>query len=57
MQFFKGGGFGYIRLPMGACDLSSKGDFSYNDVPAGQTDTSLSKFSVSPDESYIIPFL
>ena len=46
----------YLRLSMGASDLSSA-VFSYDDLPAGQTDTMLSHFSLAADTSYLIPLL
>jgi len=46
----------YLRLSMGASDLSSA-VFSYNDLPAGQTDTALARFSLAADTSYLIPLL
>ncbi len=42
----------YLRLSIGASDLD--GDvFSYDDLPAGQTDVSLSKFSLERDKDLI----
>ena len=42
----------YLRLSIGASDLD--GDvFSYDDLPDGQTDTSLSKFSLAKDKALI----
>ena len=38
----------YLRISIGASDLDAS-VFSYDDVPAGQTDTSLSQFSLAPD--------
>ena len=32
-------------------------DYSYDDLPAGQTDPDLKKFSIAHDEAYIIPVL
>jgi glucosylceramidase len=45
-----------VRLPMGASDIS-RSDYSYDDMPAGQTDPTLANFSVSHDTAYIIPVL
>lgn len=42
----------YLRLSMGASDLDGK-VFSYDDLPEGQTDVSLSKFSLAKDEALI----
>lgn len=41
---------------MGASDLDDR-VFSYDDLPAGQTDLSLSKFSLANDQTYLIPVL
>lgn len=46
----------YVRLGMGATDLSTK-VFTYNDVPVGQTDPALSKFSLAQDTVDVIPVL
>lgn len=57
-DLFSGSGaqFNFLRLPMGASDLSLS-NYSYDAMPAGQTDPSLANFSVSHDTSYIIPLL
>lgn len=49
-------GISYIRLSIGASDLDAQ-VFSYDDLPAGETDTSMSKFSIAPDKSILIPAL
>jgi len=51
-----GAGFSFLRLPMGASDLSLS-NYSYDDMPAGQTDPTLANFSVAHDTAYIIPVL
>ena len=51
-----GAGFGFLRLPMGASDLSLS-NYSYDDMPPGQTDPALTHFSVAHDTAYIIPVL
>ncbi|WP_333852923.1 glycoside hydrolase family 30 protein [Epilithonimonas sp.] len=45
-------GVSYIRLSIGASDLNSS-VFSYDDMPAGQTDMSLANFSLSKDQALI----
>jgi len=52
----KGIGISYVRISMGACDFRLK-EYTYDDVPAGQDDLKLEKFSIAPDEEYIIPML
>lgn len=42
----------YLRLSIGASDLNAD-VFSYNDLPAGQTDLGLSRFSLSKDQPLI----
>jgi glucosylceramidase len=42
----------YLRLSIGASDLDGE-VFSYDDLPEGQTDASLSKFSLSKDKALI----
>ncbi|MBB4805327.1 glucosylceramidase [Chryseobacterium defluvii] len=42
----------YLRLSVGASDLDGE-VFSYDDLPAGQTDPSLSKFSLARDKDLI----
>src|SRR5277367_6703566 len=50
-------GISFLRQPMGASDFSSIGNYSYDDMPAGQTDPNLTSFSIAHDTSYIIPLL
>ena len=46
----------YLRLSIGASDLNAIA-FTYDDMPAGQTDLSLTNFSLSPDLLNLIPLL
>jgi glucosylceramidase len=50
----KGNGIGisYLRISIGASDLNSE-VFTYDDMPAGQTDVKLSKFSLAKDADVI----
>jgi glucosylceramidase len=51
-------GLNFLRIPMGASDFSAKGvPYTYDDVPAGQTDPTLANFSIAHDLAYIIPAL
>ncbi len=50
-------GLSFLRQPMGATDFSAQGNFSYDDVPSGQTDVSLANFSIADDQKYTIPVL
>jgi len=49
-------GISYLRLSIGASDLSDH-VFSYNDLPEGETDTAMLKFSLDPDRKDLIPVL
>ncbi|MEV0635937.1 discoidin domain-containing protein [Streptomyces sp. NPDC050619] len=53
----QGIGLSLLRSPMGATDFNASGNYSYNDMPAGQTDPTLSDFSIQHDVPYIIPAL
>ncbi len=66
--FSPGSGIGldFLRQPMGSSDMAlpagyegtnAPGEYTYDDVAAGQTDSSLSHFSISHDTAYIIPLL
>lgn len=46
----------YLRVSIGASDLSAS-VFSYDDMPAGQTDPTLAQFSLSKDTVDVIPVL
>lgn len=50
-------GISFLRQPMGASDFSVSGNYSYDDMPPGQTDPNLTNFSVSHDDAYIVPLL
>jgi len=45
-------GVSYLRLSIGASDLSSE-VYSYDDIPAGQTDINLEHFSIAKDQALI----
>ena len=50
-------GISFLRQPMGASDFSASGNYSYDDMTAGQTDVNLANFSIAHDTTYIIPLL
>ncbi|WP_240543822.1 glycoside hydrolase family 30 protein [Spirosoma foliorum] len=52
----KGIGVSYLRVSIGASDLDEQ-VFSYDDLPAGETDPTVAKFSLAPDQQYLIPIL
>ncbi len=48
----------YMRLPVGASDFTHDGrPYTYDDVPSGQSDPSLSRFSIAHDNESIVPLL
>ncbi|WP_371599574.1 ricin-type beta-trefoil lectin domain protein [Streptomyces sp. NBC_00564] len=47
-------GLSFVRNPMGASDLARFG-YSYDDVPAGQTDPALAQFSIAHDLADVVP--
>jgi glucosylceramidase len=49
-------GISYLRISLGASDLDAE-VFSYNDLPDGETDLKMKKFSLSPDKKFLIPVL
>ena len=49
-------GVSFLRISIGASDLSPS-VYTYNDMPAGQTDVNLVNFSLNPDRSDLIPIL
>lgn len=52
----RGIGVSFLRLTIGASDLSTK-SYSYNDLPPGQTDFSLSRFDIMAGDEHVIPVL
>jgi glucosylceramidase len=49
-------GVSYLRISIGASDLDDH-VFSYDDLPAGETDAGLKKFSLANDKRALIPVL
>jgi glucosylceramidase len=49
-------GVSYLRVSIGASDLNDH-VFSYDDLPPGQTDVDMSRFSLDPDRADVIPVL
>ena len=47
----------FLRQPMGASDFSATGNYSYDDMAAGQTDPNLNNFSIAHDSAFLIPLL
>ncbi|HEY1164240.1 MAG TPA: glycoside hydrolase family 30 beta sandwich domain-containing protein [Chitinophaga sp.] len=49
-------GISYLRVSIGASDLSDT-TFTYDEMPAGQTDEQLQHFSIAPEYKDLIPVL
>lgn len=49
-------GISYLRISIGASDLSDH-LFTYNDLPSGQTDVNMDKFSLETEKADLIPVL
>jgi glucosylceramidase len=49
-------GLDFLRQPIGASDFA-RSVYSYDDMPAGQTDPTLANFSIAHDNAYILPIL
>lgn len=49
-------GISYLRISIGASDLDAS-VFSYDDLPAGQTDANLTSFSIAKSKTDIVPIL
>ena len=49
-------GISYLRISIGSSDLNDH-VFSYDDLPVGETDSQLAKFSLAPDLQDLVPVL
>jgi glucosylceramidase len=49
-------GVSYLRLSIGASDLDPA-PYTYDEVPAGQTDPTLAQFSIAPAQADLVPVL
>ncbi|HXJ03629.1 MAG TPA: glycoside hydrolase family 30 beta sandwich domain-containing protein [Candidatus Acidoferrum sp.] len=49
-------GISYLRISIGSSDLNDH-VYSYDDMPSGQMDPALAKFSLDPDRAEVIPVL
>ena len=52
----KGIGLSLLRQPIGSSDFALE-DYTYDDMPPGESDTELQHFSIEKDQRYIIPVL
>ena len=48
-------GLSILRQPIGARTSSHEPHYTYDDVPAGQTDCNMARFSIAHDEAQILP--
>ncbi|MGW1344824.1 discoidin domain-containing protein [Kribbella sp. NPDC002412] len=54
----QGIGVSFLRQPVGSSDFTAETEhYTYDDVPAGQTDFALKHFSIAHDEQQILPLL
>jgi glucosylceramidase len=51
-----GAGLSVIRTPLGASDFSLS-DYTFDDMPWGQTDPTLAKFSIRRDQTHLLPLV
>jgi glucosylceramidase len=49
-------GVSYLRLSIGASDMNER-VYSYDDLPLGETDAEMAKFSLGPDRADVIPVM
>jgi glucosylceramidase len=50
-------GLSFLRVPIGGSDYVVGRPYTYDDMPAGETDPTLSHFSLAHDRPYIIPMI
>jgi glucosylceramidase len=54
----RGIGVSFLRQPVGSSDFTAAAQhYTYDDVPAGQTDFALRRFSIAHDEAKVLPLL
>jgi glucosylceramidase len=56
-QPVQGIGVSALRQPMGSSDFTGGDHYTYDDVPAGQTDFDLRHFSIERDKAQVLPLL
>jgi O-glycosyl hydrolase len=59
-RLFGGGGLRlpFTLVPMGASDFTAQGvPYTYDDMPAGESDPTLADFSIAHDQAYVLPAL
>ncbi|HNR35285.1 MAG TPA: glycoside hydrolase family 30 beta sandwich domain-containing protein [Candidatus Hydrogenedentes bacterium] len=53
----KGIGMNLMRLCIGTSDFTGDPWYSYDDLPEGQTDPNLERFSIAKDHDYLLPII
>ena len=54
----QGIGVSFLRQPVGSSDFTAEAEhYTYDDVPAGQTDFGLTQFSIVHDQQQVLPLL
>jgi glucosylceramidase len=53
----RGIGLSYLRQPIGASDFVAGPHYTYDDLPAGETDYGMQRFSIDHDRAAILPLL
>jgi glucosylceramidase len=52
-----GDGLDYLRQPVGGSDMVATAPYTYDDMPAGQADYNIQRFSIAHDQAQILPLL
>ena len=52
-----GDGLDYLRQPIGGSDFVATAPYTYDDLPAGQTDYGQQHFNIAHDQAQILPLL
>ncbi|MDI1465156.1 RICIN domain-containing protein [Catellatospora sp. KI3] len=50
-------GLSMLRQPIGSSDFADEPHFTYDDLPTGQTDYQMTRFSIAHDEAQVLPLL
>jgi glucosylceramidase len=53
----EGIGLSFLRVPIGGSDYVVGPPYSYDDLPPGQSDPTLARFSIAHDAGYILPMI
>lgn len=56
-SLFRTNRLSFLRQPMGASDFVAGEHYTYDDMPAGQTDYDMRRFSIAHDRAEILPLL